>query len=101
VAAILCEFGLVGLTIFLLVAVSLLVPGKLHIERASPLAAVLIALAVGTTIRAAGSGDMEDSFVPLVYLSLFASLMESTEQEAEPEEEEAVDRAGMELDVLE
>lgn len=74
VVAILCEFGLVGLTLFSLLVTSLLAAADLRAARASPLAVVLISLAAGAVFRALASGDLEGSFVLLVYLSLFASL---------------------------
>ena len=74
VAAILCEFGLVGLTLFALLVASLLAAVNLRAMRSSPLGAVLAALAAGAAFRSLASGDLEGSFVLLVHLGLLASL---------------------------
>jgi O-antigen ligase len=74
IAAILCEFGLVGLTLFALLVASLLAIVDFRAVRSSPLGAVLAALAAGAAFRSLASGDLEGSFVLLVHLGLLASL---------------------------
>ena len=80
VAAILAEFGLVGLVIFALLLMSLLVPGTMHIDKRSAVAAVLLALAVGAALRTLASGDMANTVELLVYLGLLSSLRQRAVQ---------------------
>jgi hypothetical protein len=74
IATILTEYGVVGLAIFVVLIVSLLVRSTFRLERGSALAAVLVALILGSAFRTLGSGDMLGTVMLLVYLSLLSAL---------------------------
>lgn len=70
---ILCEFGIIGLILFLGLCVCLTIEAIKVSQRCSALRATLLSLVIALWFRAVVAGDIVDSFVPLVFLVLLTA----------------------------